>query len=205
MSVRKAPEQFASGIKIGQEPNGMKLGSGLVLGQLLRQCPAGCDHEREARGVPFLDARLHPMRTDGVDDQGLSRPSSAQGTEPPQGLHNAQPLQAEAWKCGGAAHAHADQVLDEREHGPCVEPAWHRVTGQHIHRQGGLEVRSRAFDLPALAVQGREVGDTAGLGSAQRRPEGPLAGPEARPTDAVAPLAACEGLWSRGAGLPREP
>jgi hypothetical protein len=42
-----------------------------VLDQLLTQFPSGCDHEREALGAPFLDARLHPMRADGVDDQGL--------------------------------------------------------------------------------------------------------------------------------------
>ena len=55
--------------KSGQEPNGIKLASGLLLDQLLTQCLPGFDHQREALGPPFLDTRLHSMRSDGDDDQ----------------------------------------------------------------------------------------------------------------------------------------
>jgi hypothetical protein len=62
--------------KTGQEPNvgswanGMKLASERLLDQLLMQCLPGFDHEREALGAPLLDARLHPMRSEGIHDQG---------------------------------------------------------------------------------------------------------------------------------------
>jgi hypothetical protein len=50
----------------------MKLTSELLLYQrLLTQFLPRFDHEGEALGSPLLDARLHPMRADGVDDQGL--------------------------------------------------------------------------------------------------------------------------------------
>jgi hypothetical protein len=49
----------------------MKLASELLLDQLLTQFLPGFDHEREALRSPLLDARFHPMRADGVDDQGL--------------------------------------------------------------------------------------------------------------------------------------
>jgi hypothetical protein len=55
--------------KIGADPNGIKLASELLLDQLLTQCVPGFDHQGEALGPPFLDARLHSMRSDGVDDQ----------------------------------------------------------------------------------------------------------------------------------------
>jgi hypothetical protein len=49
--------------------NGIKLASELLLDHLLTQFLPGFDHQREALGSPFLDARLHAMRSDGVDDQ----------------------------------------------------------------------------------------------------------------------------------------
>jgi hypothetical protein len=62
----------------------MKLTSELWLDQLLTQFLPGFDHEREALGPPLLDARLHPMRADGVHDQGPSRHTGARGAEPPR-------------------------------------------------------------------------------------------------------------------------
>jgi hypothetical protein len=47
--------------KNGQEPNGIKLTSELLLEQLLTQFLPGLDHQWEAFGAPLLDARLHPM------------------------------------------------------------------------------------------------------------------------------------------------
>src|SRR5215475_3119281 len=55
----------------GSRPNGMKLASELLLDQLPAQVLAGFHHEREALGTPLLDPRLCPMRTLGVDKQGL--------------------------------------------------------------------------------------------------------------------------------------
>ena len=54
---------------VGFGPNGIKLASELLLDHLLTQFLPGFDHQREALGSPFLDARLHSMRSDGVDDQ----------------------------------------------------------------------------------------------------------------------------------------
>jgi hypothetical protein len=55
--------------KNDEDPNGMKLASELLLDHLLTQFLPGFDHQWEALGSPFLDARLHAMRSDGVDDQ----------------------------------------------------------------------------------------------------------------------------------------
>jgi hypothetical protein len=78
----------------------MKLTSELLLYQRLSQFLPGLDHEREALGPPLLDARLHPMRADRVDEQGASRHPGARGAEPPQRLHKADPLHAEVLQCG---------------------------------------------------------------------------------------------------------
>ena len=59
----------AGGAVVGLGPNGIKLASELLLYQLLTQCLPGFDHQREALGPPFLDARLHPMRACGVHNQ----------------------------------------------------------------------------------------------------------------------------------------
>jgi hypothetical protein len=73
----------------------MKLASELWLDQLLTQCLPGFAHEREALGAPFLDTRLHAMRSDGVDEQRASRDAGAWRAEPPQRLQQADPLHAE--------------------------------------------------------------------------------------------------------------
>jgi hypothetical protein len=54
----------------GSWPNGMKLAPELLLYQLLTQFLPRFDPQREALGPSLLDARLHPMRADGVHDQG---------------------------------------------------------------------------------------------------------------------------------------
>jgi hypothetical protein len=61
---------FVLQIKRGSWANGIKLTSALLLYQLLMQFLRGFDHEREALGAPFPDARLHPMWANGVDEQG---------------------------------------------------------------------------------------------------------------------------------------
>jgi hypothetical protein len=78
----------------------MKLTSDLLLHQLLTQFLSGFDHEREALGAPLLDARLHPMRADGVDDQGPSRHAGARGAEPPLRSQTANPLHVDVLTCG---------------------------------------------------------------------------------------------------------
>ena len=57
--------------KTGQEPNGIKLASARLVEQLLPQFLPGLDHEGEGLGSPFLDTRLHSMRSTGVYDQGF--------------------------------------------------------------------------------------------------------------------------------------
>jgi hypothetical protein len=74
----------------------MKLASELWLDQLLTQCLSGFDQKREALGPPFLDARLHPLRSDGVDDQRSSREPGVRPAEPPQRSQTADPLHADA-------------------------------------------------------------------------------------------------------------
>jgi hypothetical protein len=78
----------------------MKLASELLLEQLLTQCLPGFDQQREALGAPFLDARLHSMRSDRVDDQRASRDAGARRAEPPQRIQNADPLHADVVKQG---------------------------------------------------------------------------------------------------------
>jgi hypothetical protein len=55
--------------KSDDDPNGMKLGSDLLVYQLLTQYVPGFEHEREALGAPLLDPRLHPMGAEGVHAQ----------------------------------------------------------------------------------------------------------------------------------------
>jgi hypothetical protein len=66
-SVREGKQILQN--KTGSWPNGMKLASERLLDQLLAQCLPGFDHQWETLGPPFLDARLYPMRSDGIDDQ----------------------------------------------------------------------------------------------------------------------------------------
>jgi hypothetical protein len=73
----------------------MKLAAELLLYQLLTQFLPGLDHQGETLGPPFLDARLHAMRSDGVDDQRSSRDPGARRAEPPQSLQTADPLHAD--------------------------------------------------------------------------------------------------------------
>jgi hypothetical protein len=82
------------------EPNGINLASELWLDQLLTQCLPGCDHQWEALGSPFLDARFHAMWADGVDDQRASRDPGARRAEPPQGIQKAHPRHAEVLEHG---------------------------------------------------------------------------------------------------------
>jgi hypothetical protein len=77
----------------------MKLASDLLVYQLLTQCLPGFHHQGETLGPPFLDARLHPMWANGIDDQGPSLHLGAQGAEPPQGIYKADLLYAEVLKC----------------------------------------------------------------------------------------------------------
>jgi hypothetical protein len=58
-----------SSIEDGPVGNGIKLASEFLLKQLLTQFLPGFDHKWETLGPPFLDARLYPMRSDGIDDQ----------------------------------------------------------------------------------------------------------------------------------------
>ena len=78
----------------------MKLASEFLLKQLLTQFLPGFDHQWETLGPPFLDARLYPMRSDGVDDQCASWDPGARPAEPPQRLQNADPLHADALEPG---------------------------------------------------------------------------------------------------------
>jgi hypothetical protein len=57
-------------IKKGSVTNGIKLAAERWLDQLLTQFGPRCDHQGEGLGSPFLDARLHAMRSDGIDAQG---------------------------------------------------------------------------------------------------------------------------------------
>jgi hypothetical protein len=78
----------------------MKLASDLLVYQLLTQCLPGFDHQGEALGPPFLDARLYAMRSDGVDEQRSSRDSGAWRAEPSQRIQNADPLCADVLEQG---------------------------------------------------------------------------------------------------------
>jgi hypothetical protein len=78
----------------------MKLASGLLLDQLLTQCLPGFDHQWEALGAPFLDTRLHAMRSDGDDDQHASRDPATRRAEPSQRIETADPLDAEVLASG---------------------------------------------------------------------------------------------------------
>jgi hypothetical protein len=78
----------------------MKLASARLVEQLLPQFLPGCDHEGEGLGSPFLDTRLHSMRSTGVDDQGFSWDPGARCAEPSQRIHKADLLHADVLKGG---------------------------------------------------------------------------------------------------------
>jgi hypothetical protein len=101
----------------------MKLAPAGLRYQLLTQFLPGCDHQGEGLGSPFLDARLHAMPSDGVDDQCPSWDSGARCAEPSERIHKADPLHAEVLKCGRLAHDHPDQVVDEGEDGQFLQHA----------------------------------------------------------------------------------
>ena len=77
---------------MGSWPNGIKLALERLLDSRLTQFVPGFDHQGEALGPPFLDARLHAMRSDGVDEQCSSRDPAAWRAEPSQGIQNADPF-----------------------------------------------------------------------------------------------------------------
>ncbi len=91
----------------------MKLGSDLLVYQLLTQCLPGFDHQREALGSPLLDPRLHAMRSDGVDDQRSSWDPGARRAQPAERLQKTDPLHAKVVAYGGAPHDHADEGIDD--------------------------------------------------------------------------------------------
>jgi hypothetical protein len=144
-------------IKIGAWPNGIKLAAEHWLEQLLTQFVPRFDHQGEGFGPPFLDARLHAMRSDGVGAHDSSWDPSARGAEPSERIHKADPLHAEVLKYGRLAHDHTDQVVDEGEDGQCLQHACYRFTAQHIHRHGGLELRERGLHLPDIMPPKREA------------------------------------------------
>jgi hypothetical protein len=78
----------------------MKLASELLLDHLLTQCLPGFDHQGEALGPPFLDARLYSMWSDGVDDQRSSWDAGAWRAEPSQRIQTADPLHASVLELG---------------------------------------------------------------------------------------------------------
>jgi hypothetical protein len=60
----------------------MKLAAERWLDQLLTPFVPGFDQQGEGLRPPFLDARLHAMRSDGIDAQGSSWDPSARRAEP---------------------------------------------------------------------------------------------------------------------------
>jgi hypothetical protein len=78
----------------------MKLASDRLLDQPLTQCLPRLDHTRETLRPPFLDAWLHAMRSDGVDDQGCSRDSGARRAEPAQRIQKAEAFYGEVLEHG---------------------------------------------------------------------------------------------------------
>jgi hypothetical protein len=122
------------GPNIGSWPNGIKLGSDLLVYPLLTQCLPGFDHQWEALGAPLLDPRLHPMGTDGVHDQRPEWHASMWRPEPPQRIEDADPLHVDAVQDGGVPHDHADQVVDDGKDGQFLQHAWYGFTMQHMCR-----------------------------------------------------------------------
>jgi hypothetical protein len=128
----------------------MKLAAALVLDQLPAQFVPGFDHEGKALRAPLLDPRLHPMGACGVHDQRYSWHAGTWCAEPPQRIQEADPLHVAVLEHGRVPRDHADEVVDEGKDGSFLQHAWHRLTVQHIHLDGGREVRERGLD-PAKA------------------------------------------------------
>jgi hypothetical protein len=113
----------------------------------LTQFLPGFDHQREALGPPFFDARLHAMQSDGVDDPRASRAPGARPAEPPPRIQNAEPRHADVWAHGGWAQDHTAQVINDGQDGQFLQHAWDRLTVPHLHRPRGLERRQRGLDV----------------------------------------------------------
>jgi hypothetical protein len=78
----------------------MKFASDLWVYQLLTPCLPGCDHEWEALGPLFLDARLYAMRADGVDEPRASWDAGAWRAAPSPRIPHADPLHARVLALG---------------------------------------------------------------------------------------------------------
>jgi hypothetical protein len=163
----------------GSWPNGLKFTAEFL---------PGFAHQREALRSPCLDPRLHPRRALGIDDEGSQGRPGAWRAEPPQRIAEADPLRAEALKCGGVPHDHADHVVNHGQDGQLLQHARYGLTMPHIHRHDGLKMGASGFDVPGSAVQRSELGHARGLRVEERGHERDLAGAEAWAVDVVAHL-----------------
>jgi hypothetical protein len=99
--------------------------------QPLTQFLLGCDQQRDGLGVSLLDTWLHPLRAGGVDDSRRSRHPWAWRAGPRR-RGSARRQAVEAWRW---AQAPADPGIHEGQHGPCLQPAWPRLTVQPVQRR----------------------------------------------------------------------
>ena len=99
----------------------MKLAFKLWLYQLLTPCLPGFDHQREALGPPLLDARLHALRSDGVDEPRASWDPGARRAQPAARIQNTDALHAQVLAYGGVPHDHADEVVDDGKGGQFLQ------------------------------------------------------------------------------------
>src|SRR5687767_11315733 len=90
--------------------NGIKLASDLLVYQLLPQFLPGFDHQGEALGPPFLDARLHAMGACRVHNQRHEWHARTWRAEPAQSIEEADPLHLGVLECRRWPHDHADEV-----------------------------------------------------------------------------------------------
>jgi hypothetical protein len=99
----------------------MKLASELVLDPLLTQVLPGLAHQGDTREPPFLDARRHARRSDGVDDPRASWAPGARRAQPAERIQNTDPRHAHGLESGGVPHDQADEVVDEGNGGQFLQ------------------------------------------------------------------------------------
>jgi hypothetical protein len=166
--------------------NDIQLVSKGLLDRGMTEYPPWFRHEGKGVGPPLGDPGLHPVRTDGMDEEGLQRDASARCPEPSQGLQKPAPFHGDLLLGGCMQEDQADEMIEHGKDEACLLDPEHRLTVPHVHLPGGLELAQRRFRFPTLSLECRHVSARGALRLADGGSQGDLA----RTTPALLPLIA---------------
>ena len=118
----------------------MKLSSNSLLYQGLPCCPTRFCKKRIGLGSTFDRAGLDSVRAVRIDHQWGQGVSRTSGTEPSQGIDEADATEGHALTLRRGQHDHADQVVDQGKDGQLLQDPDETLTVQHIQAHCLLEV-----------------------------------------------------------------